>query len=52
VTARPIELIRSGNRDEDFARAVEQWIGELESAVRERWFQWFTFEPYWPELAA
>jgi lauroyl/myristoyl acyltransferase len=52
VTARPIELIRSGNRDEDFARAVGQWIEELENAVRERWFQWFTFDPYWPEVAA
>jgi lauroyl/myristoyl acyltransferase len=52
VTARPIEMVRSRNRDEDFARAVEQWIGELEGAVRDHWFQWFTFEPYWPEAAA
>lgn len=52
MTARPIEITRSQNRDEDFARAVEQWIAELEHVVRDSWFQWFTFEPYWPELAA
>ena len=52
MTARPIEIIRSQNRDEDFARAVEQWIAELEHVVRDCWFQWFTFEPYWPELAS
>ena len=52
MTARPIEMIRSKNRDEDFARAVEQWIAELEHVVRNFWFQWFTFEPYWPERAS
>lgn len=52
MTARPIEMIRSQNRDEDFARAVEQWIAELEHVVRSFWFQWFTFDPYWPELAS
>lgn len=52
ITARPIEITRTRNRDEDFARAVEQWMTELEQVVCECWFQWFTFEPYWPELAA
>ena len=52
MTSRPIELIRSRNRDEDFSRAVEQWVEELERAIAEGWFQWFTFEPFWPEIAA
>jgi lauroyl/myristoyl acyltransferase len=52
VTARPIEITRSSNRDDDFARAVAQWMTELEGVVRECWYQWFTFEPYWPEAAA
>jgi Lauroyl/myristoyl acyltransferase len=52
MSARPIEIVRSRNRDEDFARAVEQWMAELEHVVRDCWFQWFTFEPYWPELAS
>jgi lauroyl/myristoyl acyltransferase len=52
VTSRPIEITRSGNRDDDFARAVAQWMTELEHVVRSCWHQWFTFEPYWPETAA
>jgi lauroyl/myristoyl acyltransferase len=52
VTSRPIEILRSRNRDEDFARAVAQWMEELERVVRGCWYQWFTFEPYWPEPAA
>jgi lauroyl/myristoyl acyltransferase len=52
MTSRPIEITRTSNRDDDFARAVAQWMAELERVVRECWFQWFTFEPYWPEPAA
>jgi predicted LPLAT superfamily acyltransferase len=52
VTCRPIEITRSRNRDDDFARAVAQWMAELEQVVRGCWYQWFTFEPYWPEEAA
>lgn len=52
MTSSPIEITRTANRDEDFARAVAQWMAELERVVRECWFQWFTFEPYWPEPAA
>jgi lauroyl/myristoyl acyltransferase len=51
VTSRPIEITRSRDRDDDFARAVAQWMTELEDVVRACWFQWFTFEPYWPETA-
>jgi lauroyl/myristoyl acyltransferase len=52
VTSRPIEITRSRNRDDDFARAVAQWMTELEHVVRGCWYQWFTFEPYWPETPA
>jgi len=51
MTSRPIEITRSRNRDDDFARAVEKWMAELERVIDECWFQWFTFEPYWPEQA-
>jgi len=52
ITSRPIEITRSRNRDDDFARAAAQWMTELEDVVRVCWYQWFTFEPYWPETAA
>jgi lauroyl/myristoyl acyltransferase len=52
VTSRPIEITRSRNRHDDFARAVEQWMAELERVISECWYQWFTFEQYWPETAA
>ena len=52
VAARPIEITRTRNRDDDFARAVAQWMTELEDVVRGCWYQWFTFEPYWPEAVA
>jgi lauroyl/myristoyl acyltransferase len=52
VSLPPIEITRSSSRDHDFARAVEQWTAELERVVRDGWFQWFTFERYWPEPAA
>jgi lauroyl/myristoyl acyltransferase len=52
VTSPPIEITRSSNRDDDFARAVAQWMTELEHVVAGCWHQWFTFEPYWPETAA
>jgi lauroyl/myristoyl acyltransferase len=52
ITSRPIEIIRSRNRDDDFAHAVEQWMAELERVIHECWYQWFAFEPHWPEQAA
>jgi predicted LPLAT superfamily acyltransferase len=52
MTTRPIEITRSRNRDDDFARAVAKWAEELERVIRECWYQWFTFEPYWPEQAS
>jgi lauroyl/myristoyl acyltransferase len=52
LTAEPIEIVRSRDRDADFARAVAAWTATLERLVREHWQQWFTFEPYSQELEA
>jgi lauroyl/myristoyl acyltransferase len=52
LTAEPIEIVRSRDRDADFARAAAAWTATLERVVSEHWQQWFTFEPYSPELAA
>jgi predicted LPLAT superfamily acyltransferase len=52
VVARPpIEIVRGSDREETFARAVEAWTEELESAARTWWHQWFAFEPSASELA-
>src|SRR5204862_2011819 len=51
VAYEPIEIVRSGNRDADFAAAVARWTTTLESLIREAWYQWFAFEPFSPELA-
>ncbi len=51
IAAKPIEITRTRNRDDDFALGVAQWMAELEIVVRDFWDQWFTFEPYWTESA-
>lgn len=51
LTCEPIEIVRSRDRDADFARAAGAWTARLERVIREHWHQWFTFEPYSPELA-
>jgi predicted LPLAT superfamily acyltransferase len=51
VSCEPIEVVRSANRDADFAAAVAKWTARLESVIREAWYQWFAFEPFSPELA-
>jgi predicted LPLAT superfamily acyltransferase len=50
IACAPIRIVRSRDRERDFAQAVEQWIVELERVVRACWFQWFAFEPFSPEL--
>ncbi len=50
LVGKPFEVIRTRNRAESFERAVTLWTGELESAVRSAWFQWFTFQPFSKEL--
>ena len=52
LTLAPITVTRtSRDRDSDIRRGVEQWIANLESTIRDAWFQWFAFEPFYEERA-
>ena len=52
LTLAPITVTRtSRDRDSDIRRGVEQWIANLESTIRDAWFQWFAFEPFYEEGA-
>jgi KDO2-lipid IV(A) lauroyltransferase len=51
VAFEPIEIVRSADRDADFAAAVAKWTEHLESLIGAAWHQWFAFEPFSPELA-
>ena len=50
ITGAPITVERSG-RNRDFGPAIAQWIAQLESVIRDYWFQWFAFEPFYEEQA-
>jgi predicted LPLAT superfamily acyltransferase len=50
VTAKPFEVTRTRDRNAAFEEAVKHWTVELEHAVRDAWFQWFTFQPFSEEL--
>jgi len=50
VAYEPIEIVRSANRDADFAAAVAKWTERLESLIGTAWYQWFAFDPFSPEL--
>ena len=51
VACAPIEVVRGADRDAAVAAAVAQWTARLESLIRDAWYQWFTFDPFSPELA-
>ncbi|HYU23745.1 MAG TPA: lysophospholipid acyltransferase family protein, partial [Thermoanaerobaculia bacterium] len=40
----PIEIVRSRDRDADFAAAARAWTATLEQVIRDAWQQWFMFE--------
>jgi len=40
----PIEMVRSRDRDADFAAAAQAWTATLEQVIRDAWQQWFMFE--------
>ena len=42
--AAPIEIVRSRDRDADFAAAARLWTATLEQVIRDAWQQWFEFE--------
>jgi len=44
--ARPIEIVRSRDRDADFAAAAKAWTATLEEVIRDSWWQWFAFEEF------
>ncbi|HEY6141251.1 MAG TPA: hypothetical protein VI670_26135 [Thermoanaerobaculia bacterium] len=43
---RPIEIVRSRDRDADFAAAAKAWTATLEEVIRDSWWQWFAFEEF------
>jgi predicted LPLAT superfamily acyltransferase len=50
VCGTPITVERAG-RTRDFSPAIAQWIAQLENVIREYWFQWFAFEPFFEETS-
>ena len=53
VVGEPFDVRRtSRDRTEAFDAAVARWTRELEAAVRDGWFQWYTFQPFAEESAA
>ena len=48
VSGAPIVVERKG-RERDFGPAIEAWIAQLEQVIRDYWFQWFAFEPFFEE---
>ena len=52
LTGAPIEVVRTSDRSEAFARAVNQWTRELETVLHGAWFQWFAFEPFYEDRTA
>ena len=47
----PIVVEASRDRDAAFAAALESWTRVLEDVIGKSWYQWFSFEPLWPEAA-
>ena len=52
VVGEPFEVRRTRDRQEAFDAAVSRWTRDLEHAVREGWFQWYTFAPFAESEAA
>ena len=52
VVGEPFDVRRTRDRAEAFEQAMARWTRELESAVRQGWFQWYTFHPFAEERAA
>jgi KDO2-lipid IV(A) lauroyltransferase len=50
VVGPPFEVVRSSDRAASFEKALALWTSELERVIRSGWHQWFTFQPFSPEL--
>ena len=49
LTCAPISVERtSRDRDADLRGGVTAWSETLERVIREHWYQWYTFEPFYP----
>jgi predicted LPLAT superfamily acyltransferase len=46
VCGKPFEVPRTRDRAIAFERALAAWTLQLESVLREGWFQWFAFQPF------
>jgi lauroyl/myristoyl acyltransferase len=48
LTCEPISVERtSRDRDADLRSGVAAWTETLEHVIREHWYQWYTFEPFY-----
>jgi len=48
LTCAPISVERTGrDRDSDLRRGAMAWSETLESVIRDHWYQWYTFEPFY-----
>ena len=52
VVGEPFDVRRTRDRAEAFDAAMARWTRELEGAVRDAWYQWYTFQPFAEEQAA
>jgi lauroyl/myristoyl acyltransferase len=50
IVGPSFQVVRTRDREEAFHRAVAVWTQELERVIRERWYQWFAFQPFSEEL--
>ena len=51
IVGEPFDVVRRRDRAEAFNAAMARWTRELELAVRQGWFQWYTFTPFAEEAA-
>ena len=50
VVGAPFEVVRGADRAASLEKAMGVWTAELERVIRFGWQQWFTFQPFSPEL--
>ena len=49
-TSEPLEMVASGNRQEDIRLNTERIVDVAETYIRERPEQWLMFYPMWPDV--
>jgi lauroyl/myristoyl acyltransferase len=48
VFSPPVHVARTGDRNADLTRAMEQVAADIERAIRSAPHQWFVFRELWP----